>query len=128
MSYDLFLAFLSQMYNSKKARLVIQGSVIFIETSKKADSLQMKTKVFSGDDLNNTSSCIPSNGVLHVQDRSAYLKLDPTTKDVYLINEVKFSNKYLPFRYQINDFVDVANEWKEILEDFSTRNDAIPTL
>lgn len=126
MSHDIFLSVLSQIYNNKKANIVVQGSVIFIETSKNKNSLEIKTKI--SENTGNTSSYIPSNGILRIQDRGTYLKLDNETNDIYLVGEIKSSNQYIPFKYQVKDFVDVANEWKEILEDFSSRNDAIPSI
>lgn len=126
MSHDVFISILSQIYNCKKANVVVQGNVIFIETTKNKNSLKIKTKISKN--IKNTSSYIPSNGILHIQDRGSYLKLDNSTNDVYLISEIKFSDKYIPFKYQMKDFIDVATEWKEILEDFSCRTDDLTSL
>jgi hypothetical protein len=128
MSYDTFLVVLSQLAGKKQARVVVQGSVIFVETDDKKAKWNLKTKVFDGDGFlpHGVRDCVSSTGMLRWQERGAYLKLDNETQNVYLIHEIESSKKYVPFKYQVNDFVEVANEWKEILDDFSTR-DNTPT-
>ena len=128
MSYDAFLAILTQLAGKKQARVVIQGSVIFIETQNKRDEWSLKTKVFGGEGFipKSVRDCVTSSGVLRWQERGAYLQLDAASSSVYLVHEIESSKKYVPFRYHVNDFVQVANEWKEILDDFSER-DHTPT-
>ncbi len=128
MSYDAFLAILTQLAGKKKARVVVQGSVLFIETKSKRDQWTISTKVFDGEGYipKSVRDCVSSSGVLRWQERGAYLQLDSFTNSVYLVHEIENSKKYVPFRYFVHDFVEVANEWREILDDFSER-DHTPT-
>jgi hypothetical protein len=128
MTYDAFLAILTQLAGKKQARVVIQGSVIFIETQNKREQWTLKTKVFDGEGFvpKGVRDFVTSSGVLRWQERGAYLQLDSEASNVYLVHDVESSKKYVPFRYHVNDFVQVANEWKDILDDFSER-DHTPT-
>ncbi|MGE5196546.1 MAG: hypothetical protein ACM3JI_04380 [Anaerolineae bacterium] len=129
MSYDAFLTLLTQLAGQKKARVVIQGSVIFIETMPQNNRMTLSTKVFSSENgfmPRKVRECISSSGFLKWQERGAYLKLDSFDNSVTLIQEIESSTKYVPFKYLMSDFVEVANEWKEILDDFAQR-DHIPT-
>jgi hypothetical protein len=122
--YDSFLAILTQLAGQKKARVVVQGSVIFIETTPKKDHWTLSTRIFSSDGFvpPNIHACVSSRGLMKWQERGAYLHLDPLDQSVYLVHEIHSSPKYVPFKYMMNDFVAVANEWREILEDFAKRD------
>lgn len=123
MSYDAYLMTLSQLSGKSKARVVVQGSVIFIETQPNRKKWKMSTKIFEeGSFPKAMKECISSSGMLKWQERGAYLKLDPCTNSLYLINEIESATKYVPFKYLVNDFAEVANEWKEILDDFAERD------
>lgn len=122
--YDAFLAVLTQLAGQKKARVVVQGSVIFIETAGKKNHWSVSTKVFSKDGFipPNVRDCVSSSGLMRWQERGAYLHLDPLEQAIYLVHEIHSSPKYVPFKYLMNDFVSVANEWREILEDFADKD------
>jgi hypothetical protein len=125
MSYDAFLLVMSQLAGKRKARVVIEGEVVFFEASSKKDQWTLYTKVYSGDGYlpANVRSCVSSSGVLRWQHNGAYLKLDPITHSVYLFQEVEMEeNKYIPFKRHLADFSMVANEWREILQDFADRD------
>jgi len=124
MSYDAFLMTLSQLAGKNKARVVVQGSVIFIETQPNRKKWKMSTKIFNKDGPlpGGMKECVSSSGMLKWQERGAYLKLDPCTNSLYLIHEIESATKYVPFKYLVNDFAQVANEWKEILDDFAERD------
>ena len=131
MSYETFLLFITQMDSQRKAKVVIQGSVIFIESSQKKDNWNLSTKILRRENKNFPSfarDCISYTGLLKCQGRGAYLKLDSETNSIYLVQEIISSKKYLPFKYLIQDFASVAHEWKEILEEFSARDDSILRL
>lgn len=121
MTHDVFLLVLSQLAGKKKTRVVVQGSVIFIETCPLKEKWTLSTPIFSGE-----GRMLPPSGFLRWQEKGAYLKLDPTTHTVYLMQDVLAAQKYVPFKYLVSDFADVANEWREILDDFSQR-DHTPT-
>ncbi|MES2345841.1 MAG: hypothetical protein V4494_07900 [Chlamydiota bacterium] len=122
--YDSFLAVITQLAGQKKARVVVQGSVIFIETNPKKDCWSVSTRIFSGNGFipPNVRECISSNGLMKWQERGAYLHMDPLDQSIYLVHEIHSAPKYVPFKYLMNDFVAVANEWREILEDFAERD------
>lgn len=121
MCYDAFLAVITQLSGRKKARVVIQGSVIFIETSPQKKCWSLSTRVFSSDGYlpSNVRACLSANGLARWQERGAYLQLDPLEQAVYLVHEVDSLPKYVPFKFLMKDFVEVANEWREILEEFA---------
>lgn len=125
MSYEAFLLVMSQLAGNKKARVVVRENVIFFEKSDKEHQLILYTKVYFGeDDLpHSVRSCLSSNGVLRWQHNGAYLKLDPPSNSVYLLEEVQMEDgKYIPFRHHLNNFSAIADEWKEILQEMAERD------
>lgn len=118
MEYNAFLVFLNQIASQKKAKVVIQGSIIFIETSSQSNHWSLSTKILKAE-IKKLKSSLGSYLSLKWQSKGAYLKMDAETDSVYLVQEINSSSKYLPFKYVIEDFASVACEWKEILEDFS---------
>jgi hypothetical protein len=125
MSYDAFLLVMSQLAGNRKARVVIQGNVIFFETSKKKNHLTLYTKVYAGDGYlpKSVCSCVSSNGMLRWQHNGAYLKLDPLFHSVYLFKEIEIEEgKYIPFKHHLSDFSTVVAEWKEILQEFAEKD------
>jgi hypothetical protein len=124
MSYDAFLLVMSQLAGNRKARVVIQGNIIFFEKFKK-NYWTFYTKVYSGDGYlpNSVRSCVSSSGMLRWQHDGAYLKLDPHSHSVYLFEEIEMEQgKYIPFKHHLSDFSIVAAEWKEILQEFAERD------
>ena len=124
MSYDAFLAVMNQLAGQRKARCVVQGSVIFIESKPTQKKWSLATRVFSGDGFlpQSVKECVSSSGTLHWQEKGASLRIDPSSDSVFLVQEIDQAGKYVPFRYLMRDFADVANEWREILEDFAERD------
>ena len=118
MEYNAFLVFLNQIANQKKARVVVQGSIIFIETASQNGQWNLSTKVSSSEirKLEKSLGMPFSKNSLKWQGKGAYLKADPDTDSLYLIQEILSSKKYIPFKHVIQDFASVASEWKEILE------------
>ncbi len=124
MFYSAFLLVMSQLAGNKKARVVVQDNVIFFEKSNRADHLTLFTKVYSCEDYlpNSVRSCVPSIGALRWQGNGAYLKFDSLSHSVYLFEEIRIqSGKYIPFRNHLSHFSDLANEWKEILQEIAER-------
>ncbi len=124
MSYSSFLIVMSQLATKRKARVVMEGEVVFFELSEKKHHCTLYTKVFSGNGYlpNSVRSCVSSSGLLRWQQSGAYLKLDPITSSVYLFQEVQMEEgKYIPFRRHLNDFSYVACQWREILFDFAQK-------
>ncbi len=124
MSYDAFLAVMNQLAGQRKARCVVQGSVIFIESKPTEQKWSLATRVYGGEGFlpKSVKECVSSSGVLRWQEKGANLRLDSVTNSVFLVQEITSSSKYVPFRYLMKDFADVANEWREILEDFASRD------
>lgn len=122
MSYNDFLMAMSQMSSKKKARVVIDNHLIFIEALKEKNRWNMFTKVFhsSGHLPLSVQDCLTSAEFLRWQYHGAYLKLDVMTQSVYLVNEVEMAiGKYIPFRQHLNEFLVAADEWKETFECFA---------
>ncbi len=127
MSYNAFLIAVSQMAGKKKARVVVDNHLIFIEELKKKNRWNMFTKVFHSNGYlpPSVQDCLTSAGALRWQCRGPYLRLDAMTQSVYLVNEVEMPvGKYIPFRLHLNEFLAAANEWKKTLECFA-KNDRI---
>jgi len=121
MAYDAFLLASSQLRERGKARLVIDGENLFIESAQIKNRWLLYTRVYFGEGYlpNSIRSCVSSSGVLRWQQTGAYLKLDPLTYSVFLFQEVEMEEgKYIPFRHHLSDFTKVAAEWREILHDF----------
>jgi hypothetical protein len=122
MSYDAFLVIMSQLAGHRKARVVINGEVIFFEPSEKKNHWTLYTKVFVGEGFipKSVRACVSSGGILRWQANGAYLKLDIPSHCVYLIQEVEMQDgKYIPFKHYLSDFSAVADEWREILQDIA---------
>jgi hypothetical protein len=124
MSYNAFLFVMSQLAGNRKARVVIQENIIFFEKTKK-NHWTLCTKVYSGEDSlpSSVRSCVSNGGVLRWQHRGAYLKLDPHSPSVNLLEEIEIEEgKYIPFKHHLSDFSAIAAEWKEILQEFAERD------
>ncbi len=125
MSYKAFLLVMSQLAGNRKARVVIDDEVIFFEASDRANHLILSSPVYSGDGYlpQAVRSCVSSRGVLRWQDNGAYLKLDPSSSSILLVQEIQMEEgKYIPFRRHLSDFSIRAGQWREILQDFSERD------
>jgi hypothetical protein len=131
MSYNTYLLVLSQLSTRKKAQCVVQDSVIFIESNPQDSRWNLATKLLDSDQANIPSylkESLSKKGLLRWQERGAYLKLDPESNHVYLIQEINSSKKYIPFRSVMNDFAGLAKEWKEILSEGTIREDSFLRL
>ncbi len=119
-----FLAVVTQLADQKEAECVLQGSVIRIKASTEEERWSISTKIFDGDGFlpQSVRYCVSSAGVLRWQERGAFLKIDPVSQSVFLVQEIDDTGKYIPFRHLIGDFAQVAQEWREILEDFASRD------
>ena len=129
MSYNAFLIAMSQMASKKKARVVVNDHLIFIEALNRKNRWKMFTKVFhsSGYIPPSVQDCLASAEFLRWQYQGAYLKLDPLTQSLYLVKEIEMPvGKYIPFRHHLNEFIVAADEWKETLECFA-ENDRVYT-
>jgi hypothetical protein len=125
MSYQAFLLVMSQLAGQKKARVVVQDHVIFFETSAKKNYLKLYTEIFNGEGYlpRSIRSCLSSYGTLRWQCDEAYIKLDPMTSSIYLIDEVELEHgKFLPFRDLLSEFSSAASEWKGILQELADRD------
>lgn len=52
----------------------------------------------------------------------ATLRVDPISKNIYLVHEIDATNRYTHFRFLIADFVSLAQEWRTIFDDLSSRD------
>jgi hypothetical protein len=130
MEYNAFLLFLNQIENQRKAKVVVQGSIIFIETSSQAEHWSLSTKILSSSNKKLGKSLGLYTGI-HAwkwQEKGAYLKVDPETDSLYLVQEISSFKRYLPFKYLIEDFASIALEWKEILQDQDEEDTLIPSF
>jgi hypothetical protein len=119
MEYNAFLLFLNQIENQKKAKVVFQGSIIFIETSSQAEHWSLSTKILgsSNKKLGRSLGLYTGAQSWKWQEKGAYLKVDSETDSLYLVQEISSFKRYLPFKYLIEDFAGIALEWKEIFQE-----------
>ncbi len=113
---------MSQLAGKKKARIVIDNHLIFIDALKKKNRWSLFTKVFDSDGYlpPSVQDCLSSAEFMRWQHGGAYLKVDALTQSIYLMNEIEMERgKYIPFRRHITNFVTAADEWKETLEMFA---------
>lgn len=127
MEYAAFLILLNQIESQKKAKVVVQGNVIFIETSCNNGHWSLSTKILriQSKKLQRTLGSYLSRSRLKWQEKGAHILIDPDTQAVQLVQEIIPSKKYLPFKYVVQDFASVATEWKEIFEECSEEEDVI---
>lgn len=127
MEYNAFLIFLNQIENQRKAKVVIQGSIIFIETSSQIEHWSLSTKILgcSNKKLGRSLGLYTGAQSWKWQEKGAYLKVDPETDSLYLVQEISSFKRYLPFKYLIQDFANIASEWKEIFQDYEEGESAI---
>ncbi len=124
MEYNAFLHFLHQMEVRSKAKVVVQGSVIFIETSSKNAQWSLSTKILHAPNkkLEQILGFYLHKGSLKWQKKGAHITLDPETRSVELVQEIAAFKKYLPFKYLVEDFASLASEWKEIFQTCSSED------
>lgn len=123
MAYDVFLQVMSQLSGQKRARFVMNDQVIFIDKLQK-NQWALSTKVFHADGFLSPSvrDCVSSSGVLRWQEKGASLRVDPISKNVYLVHEIDAASRYTHFRFLIADFVSLAKEWRAVFNDLSSRD------
>lgn len=128
MAYDIFLQVMSQLSGQKRARCVMKGQTIFINRLEQASKTRwsLSSKVFLGEGFLPPSirDCVSSSGVLRWQEKGATLRVDSTTKSVFLVQEIDATKHYLPFRYVMADFAHLAQEWRTLFDDLASRDEA----
>jgi hypothetical protein len=128
MEYNAFLLFLNQIENQRKAKVVVQGSIIFIETSSQTEHWSLSTKILASSNrkLGRSLGLYTGAQSWKWQEKGAYLKVDPETDSLYLVQEISSFKRYLPFKYLIQDFANIASEWKEIFQENDGEESKIP--
>ena len=124
MSYNSFLLVMCQISSRKKAECIIEDTPISVEVKSHGTVWNISTKLWDADEESIPSfleESLSFNGCLNWQEKGAYVKKDENTSHIYLIQEVKAHQKYIPFKHQMNDFAQVASEWKSLLSDYPMR-------
>lgn len=128
MFYRDFLFVISQLGLKRKLYLNVQDYQICISISKRKNHWTLQTKLFDaeGEIPSSIRACVSSSGFLRWQEGGAYLKLDPFSHSIFLVEEIEMPNpKFIPFRYYLNHFISIASEWKEIFHDFSQEREGV---
>ena len=118
MSYNAFLLVMCQLSTRKKAECMVQDTAIFVESKSEGKAWDLSTKIWDADEENIPSfleESLSLKGCFNWQEKGAYLKKDRETSHIYLIQQIKAHQKYVPFKHLMNDFAQVALEWKSIL-------------
>jgi hypothetical protein len=115
MSYQIFLRILIQLSLHSKVVAHIEGREVMVERIGKKWNLS--TRLFSEEGFMPQSirDCVSSTGILRWQDKGAFLKLDPRTFSVFLIQEMTPTVSYRSFRSLMRDFLQHAQEWQQTL-------------
>ena len=121
MNYSSFLLFLNQISSQRKAKVILQGSIIFVEMDFEAQTWDLSTKILRAENRKTKKqleSILP-NKTFQWQEKGAYLVVNEERDFVYLKQKVNSSKKYLLFKSLMEDFASIASEWKGIFESAS---------
>lgn len=94
--------------NSKKdGKVVVQGSVYFIETTSKKGRFCLSTHLYNG-----------------IKGKNTLVKKSATEAPLsaFSFSEVEVCRQYVPFKYLACDTPDVADAWQDVIDDFSKRD------
>ena len=121
MDHKKFHLILNQLTYCKKTELAAFGAPLVIEVTEQEERWKLSTCLYSYDhEIPSTiHQCISPSGAFQWQEKGAYLKLDSEERCLYLIQEIDASKKYLPFKSLVYNFVQVADEWKEMLREMA---------
>ncbi len=121
MSYDAFLQVMSQLSGARRARCVVKNQIIFIDNVSEKNRWALTAKVFDGEGYLPPSvrDCLSSSGRLRWQEKSAYLRLDDISKTIFLVHEIDSTRRYIPFRFYLRDFAELAEEWHLMFDDLA---------
>jgi len=122
MYYQLFLQTLSQLSSRGTASLTFENGIIYIQSLHGNTKWRISTPLFIGEGRipSPVRSYISSRGSFHWQKTGAYLQLEDSTKTLLLIDELEIQkDKYHLFKKTVQDFMGLAQEWKEIFNRLS---------
>jgi hypothetical protein len=112
--YHAYLKLMAQLSEHNHAVIVIEDREIHIEK----DSWRLTTKIFNGDGSLPVSvkECVSAARLLRWPER---IELKIEEGSVYLIQQVLPLTHFQTFKSYILPFLDLAQEWQEIIEEFS---------
>jgi len=122
MYHQLFLQTLSQLFDQGTATLVLEQGIIYFRSLQQDNNWRISTPLFQGRGCipSSVRSCVSSRGNLHWQKTGAYLQLENSTHTLSLIDEMEIKkDNYLSFKKTLQDFLELAQEWKEIFKNCS---------
>ncbi len=113
--YHDYLKVMAQLTESNRASILVEGREIWIE---KGDWC-IVTKIFNGDGAipPAVKECVSASKLLRWPDR-VQLKIEGGS--VFLVQEVHPLSHFQTFKAYITQFLSLAQEWQEIVEDFSS--------
>jgi hypothetical protein len=111
-SHKDYLFFYHQLMEKNRASVFLQENAIFAEMEKGA--LDVSIKIAALEEVSPDFRSL-FQGSFRWQDKGAYLWVDPKNSLVYLKQKVVFLQRYLPFKYLMQDFISIATEWRELL-------------
>jgi hypothetical protein len=111
MLYRDCLFFYHQILEKQKAYFSSEDCTISVKTFPEKGIWEISTKLVEKSMLTKE---MRQRGSFHWQKQGAYLFLDPEDSSVYLKQKIAPMQRFLPFKYLMRDFIDVALEWKEI--------------
>lgn len=107
MSYQAFLLITSQLATRRKVSACIDDEWIFVEKTPK-DHWTLSLKICDGNPIH--------TDLLRWQSGGAYLKQDPRTDALFLVQEMQIpQGKYIPFKNHLTQFLHTAEEWRQTL-------------
>jgi hypothetical protein len=94
--------------NSKKdGKVVVQGSVYFIETTSKKGRFCLSAHLYNGI---KGKTPPPKKGCTE------------TPISTFSFDELEVNRQYVPFKYLACDAPEVAEDWQDVIDDFSKRD------
>lgn len=104
MFYDEDVFMINPMKCKKDAKVVVQGSVYFIETTPKKNRFCISSHIYNG-----------------IRENKKSFQNDQLST-AFSFQELEKNPQYVPFKYLVHDVAKVADEWEDVLDDFSKRD------
>jgi hypothetical protein len=123
MNFDSYLLVKSQLAAQNRALVQLQGFDIQIEISAH-NKVCLSTKIFNCLEGLSKEGIFSSLGLMGWSSREAFLYFEPASQSIYLVEESEALSQYIPFKDKIHGFLQVASEWREVLESLSLKTRA----
>ena len=115
MDYQQFLLIQAQLLGKSQVSFSSFGSDLSLEKVEKGWKLSSLLHRAEGKLPEAVRDCVSPSGAFQWQKKGAHLSLSEVGDTVYLVHEIEPMKDYLPFKTLVHDFVQVVEEWIDIL-------------